>query len=437
MTYTRTGEMTPATLFALIDCNNFFVSCERIFRPDLEGEPVVVLSSNDGCVVARSNEAKRLGIPMGAPAFKWRELFKTHRVTQFSANFELYSDISRRITSILTGITPRTEIYSIDESFLDLSALAIQDYTAWGEEVRRHIFQAVGVPVSVGIAPTKTLAKLGADYAKQDEALRGVLSFVDLSRAQQQTYLTNVALEHIWGIGWRLGPKLHAEGIHNAWDVSRLPPRLARQLMGLPGMQVVHELNGQSCHTLTAFERAPKSIMRSRTFGEDTYELQALEAAVANLTAQAALQARSANLLAKRAVLFVSTSRHKPGYRSWHELLTLPMPTNDSGHIVSALAQHLRTIYGPQHAYHRAGITLYDFLPVRALQTDMLGMVRPERHDTSQSRMQAIDAINARFGRGRVHYATEALSTAWRPKHSLRSPRYVSLWAELPEAKIG
>lgn len=199
------------TVFALIDCNNFFVSCERIFRPDLEGRPVVVMSSNDGVVVARSNEAKALGIPMGAPVFKYRQLFRDKKVIQFSANFELYGDISRRITAILKTITHRFEIYSVDESFLDLSNLSIKDYEAWGRIVREKILRWVGIPVSIGIAPTKTLAKLASDYAKKHPETEGVISmrgnpkFLDI--------LAGVPIGDVWGVGWRLTPKLRGEGI--------------------------------------------------------------------------------------------------------------------------------------------------------------------------------------------------------------------------------
>jgi DNA polymerase V len=328
-------------VFALIDCNNFFVSCERIFRPELEGRPVVVLSSNDGCIVSRSNEAKALGIPMGAPAFQCRQVFKDKGVVQFSANFELYGDISRRITSILTEVTPRTEIYSIDESFLDLGELAITDYEKWGRELRKGILRSIGVPVSIGIAPTKTLAKLGADYAKTESSLGGALSLARLSLAERQACLANFPLEDVWGVGCRLLPRLRAEGIRNALDLSRMRFKHARQLMGLSGAQMVSELGGTSCHSIGSLHTIPKSVMRSRTFGEDTHELHVLEAAVANLTGRAAFQARNERQLARRAVLALNTNRHKPGFRAWHEEVKFVTPTNDTGLITSTLSQRL------------------------------------------------------------------------------------------------
>ena len=223
------------SIFALVDCNNFFVSCERIFRPDLEGKPVVVLSSNDGCAVARSNEAKALGIPMGAPAFKYRDVFERHNIVKFSANFDLYGDISRRIITILTTITPKIEVYSVDESFLDLSELAITDYTAWGEMVREKIMQWVGVPVSIGIAPTKTLAKLASDRAKKEPDLRGVLDLATITPEARNEYLRAFPIEDIWGIGRKLSPRLRAIGVGTAGQLADLRVQQAQQLMGIHG----------------------------------------------------------------------------------------------------------------------------------------------------------------------------------------------------------
>ncbi len=419
-------------VYALVDCNNFFVSCERIFRPDLEGKPVVVLSSNDGCVVARSNEAKALGVPMGAPAYQFKDLFTREKVVRFSANFELYGDISRRIINVLTGVTPRTEVYSVDESFLDLGELDIRDYTEWGRSLKRHIQSAIGVPVSVGIAPTKTLAKLGADYVKKHPEYEGALDLIRSSPVEQNRYLEHFEVGDLWGVGRRLAPKLKAEGVYTALDMRGLRPRRARQLMGLPGMQMVRELNGINCHELMPFNRPNKTIMRSRTFGSDTNDLLTLQAAVASMAARASHEARQEQQLATRAFLFVTTSKHKPGYRAWQEDIHFPMPTNDSGVIISAILAALRGIFSTSQSYHRAGVTLYSFVPAGHLQTDLLGNVSPTLHDASTARMAAVDTLNERFGRGRVHFASEDLGTAWQPKHQLRSPRYVSNWQELP-----
>jgi DNA polymerase V len=424
------------SVYALIDCNNFFVSCERVFQPNLEGKPVVVLSSGDGCVVARSNEAKRAGVPMGAPVFKHKELFQKHNIIKFSANFELYGDISKRITALLTTITPRIEIYSVDESFLDLSELPIKDYEAWGRMVRDAIWRDVGVPVSIGIAPTKTLAKLAGEIAKKHPGYKGAFSFVNLEESRREAALASMPIEEIWGIGWRLAPKVRAEGISTALALSTMRPQRAQQLMGVHGRQMVSELNGTACFGLTPEHDPAKSILRSRTFGEDTNQAHVLEAAIATLGAQAAYKLRREGLLARRVGIFTSTNRHKPGYRSWVRELKLTMPTGDSGQIIGMLVDELQEFFSDKQQYHRLGVFLHDFVPEKALQTDLLGYVDTEHHDKAQSRMEALDLINTKWGKGKIYYAAEDLSKTWRPRHQIRSQRYVSNWDELPEAHI-
>ncbi len=431
---------TPSTpqikTFALIDCNNFFVSCERIFRPDLQTKPVVVLSSNDGCVVARSNQAKRLGIPMGAPAFQYRQLFKANNVTQFSANFELYGNISKRITQILTQVTPHIELYSVDESFLDLSELKIDHYEAWAREVRARIWREVGVPVSIGIAPSKTLAKLASELAKHDDALDGTVSFIGQSKEFIEQALAATPIREVWGVGRKLAPKLQAEGVGNALALAQMRPQYAQKIMGIHGRQMVAELNGTSCQPLETQGRVAQSLMRSRTFGEDTNALHVLEAAIASLGTQAAFRLRTHGLLARRIGVFANTNRHKPGYKRWTRELTLTQPTADSGQIISLLVAKLPEIFSRGQQYHRLGVFLYDFVPASSLQTDLLGHVDPASHDRASARMAALDHINQIHGKGKIRYAAEDLAASWQPKRDLQSPHYVSNWTELPTVKI-
>jgi DNA polymerase V len=420
-------------IFALIDCNNFFVSCERIFRPDLEGKPVVVMSSNDGCFVARSNEAKALGVPMGAPVFKHRQLLERHKVVKFSANFDLYGDISRRITDLLTTITPRIDVYSVDESFLDLSQLHIRDYTEWGRAVRTAILDWIGVPVSIGIAPTKTLAKLASDRAKKAPDLDGVLS---LQGAPARFYLEKTPIEDVWGIGWRLAPRMRAEGVSTAGQLAELRPKRAQQLMGIRGRQLIAELNGTSCYPMEFEHQPPKSIARTRTFGEDTHEAAVVESAIASFAAQAAFRLRRSGQLTRRASLFAATNRHKPGYRRWTREIVYRVPTADTGRLASDLTTLLRDFYNPQMSYHRAGVLLYDFVPGNQLQTDLLGHVDVAAHDRAGARMAAIDQLNERYGRTTIRYAAEDLAGAWKPKYQLRSPRYTTCLDELPIVRL-
>jgi DNA polymerase V len=424
-------------IFALVDCNNFFVACEKVFRPDLEGKPVVVLSINDGCVVARSNEAKAIGIPMAAPAFKYRRLFQDYGVVQFSANFELYGDISRRITQLLTSITPRIEVYSVDESFLDLSQLQIDDYEQWGRMVRERILQWVGVPVSIGIAPSKTLAKLASDRGKKDLSLGGVLNLFDIAPKTRDRHLQALPLEDVWGIGRRLAPGLKAIGLLNAYDIANLPPKLARQLIGsVHGEQMVRELNGESCYPLFREGATQKSIARTRTFGEDTDDIGALEAAIATFATRAAHRLRKDKMLTRRAGLFICTNKHKPGYKTWSREIKLDTPTADTGLLIRDLVALLGELVQPHLLYHRAGVWLHDFVPAESLQTDLLGFVDTKGHDASINRMKALDGLNLRYGKHTVHYAAEELGHAWEPRYNLRSPRYTSRWEELPIVRI-
>lgn len=423
-------------VFALIDCNNFFVSCERLFRPDLEGKPVIVLSSNDGCAISRSNEAKALDIPMGAPAFKYRPLFKRHGVAQFSANFELYGDISERITKVMTSVTPHTEVYSVDESFLDLSELEITDYQKWGEAVRDRLLKEVGIPVSIGIAPTKTLAKLAAERAKKDEDLHGVLDYIDLTASERQKYLLRTDIKDIWGVGWRLTPKLRAEGIYNALDLAQTRPRFANQLMGVHGRQLVAELNGICCHPLEVFGKIRQTVMNGRMFGHDTSRFEVIEAAIASLAARAAYCLRREGLRARGAALSLSTDRHKPGFIAQKQHLRFDTPTADTGHITAQLVKLAQTMYSLGTLYHRANVYLFDLVDESRLQTDLLGQVNIAKADLSARRLQALDAINRRYGKTTIRYAAEDLSDAWEPKHQLRSPRYTTRWDELPVARI-
>lgn len=428
--------MSKDTVFALIDCNNFFVSCMRVFRPDLEGKPVVALSSNDGCVVARSNEAKALGIPMGAPAFKWRQFFKDNHVLSFSGNFELYGDMSRRITSILTSITPHIEIYSIDESFLDLSALQIDNYTAWGKMVRAKLLQWTGMPVSIGIAPSKTLAKLASERAKKEAELGGVLDVATLSQAERQPYLERTPISDVWGVGRRLSPRLKAEGIINAWHLSQTRPQLAQSWMGIHGRQMVMELNGTACLPLIRVGKPAQSIANTRTFGEDTSELYVLEGALATFAAKTTQKLRASRQLARKASFFITTNRFKPGYQVISRDIDLPFPTADTGIITSILVNELSRQFNPRCSYHRAGVWLHDFIPEKSLQIDLLGAVKPSDHDASTQRMQALDQLNKRYGKRTVYLAAEDLGNSWQPMRNAQLPRWTTRWNELPSVRV-
>lgn len=396
---------------------------------------MVVLSSNDGCAISRSREAKVLGIPMGAPAFKWRQFFKQHGVIQFSANFELYGDISQRITRLLTGITPRTEVYSVDESFLELSSLNVRDYQEWGQKVRHRLWREVGVPVSIGIAPTKTLAKLANYRAKHHAEFAGVVDIAAAEKDALALHLSDTPIEEIWGIGWRLAPKLKAEGVYSALDLAQLRPGRAARLMGVHGRQLVAELNGQSCHPMEAFGRVRQTVMKGRMFGHDTNQFLVVEAAIASLAARAAFCLRQEGLGAHRASLSLSTNRHKPGYQRQNYTVSFAAPTADTGYITSSLVQAAAGAFNPHLAYHRANVLLFDLTGEQRLQPDLFGRISPAEHHRTQQRMAAFDTINGRYGRATLRYAAEDLSDAWQPRRQACSPRYTTDWQELPVAR--
>lgn len=444
-------------MYALIDSNNFFVSCERLFRPDLASQPVVVLSSNDGCAISRSNEAKSLGVAMGEPIFKLRERLTVVPGTKqqrsqpqqsaslrptlyvFSANFGLYGDISERISSLLATMTPHIEIYSIDESFLDLGNLSIPNYEAWGREVAATIAQYTGIPVSIGIAPSKTLCKLAASHAKKHPNVQGT-TYLDPTNpavaAQTAHVLSRSTVEDVWGIGWRLAPRLRAEGIGTAADLAHMRPQRAGQLMGVHGKQLQAELSGTTCLKLQARTKPQHVISRGRQFGADTSDPHAIEAAIAALTAHACKELRREHQLATGAGVVLRTNRKKPGYHRLHVDVPLYAPTADTGAITSQLVQALSHSHIAHRQFHKAEVMLYGLVPAARLQTDIFGISNPAQHERSTRRMQALDTITAKYGHNALHYAAETLSQAWLPRSAMRSPRYTSNWADLPEAFI-
>jgi DNA polymerase V len=373
---------------------------------------------------------------MGAPAFKWREFFKKHDIVAFSGNFELYGDMSRRVTSILTTVTPRIELYSIDESFLDISQLQIDDITAWAREVQARVRQWTGIPISVGIAPTKTLAKLASERGKRSLELDGVLDLYSDPSIRRQ-YMEGTKLEDVWGVGRRLSPRLRGEGIANAWDLSQMNLRHAQQMMGIQGRRMVSELNGLTCYRLEKFGKPQQSISVTRTFGNDTKQLHVLESAIATFTTKAAFRLREGKQLAKSAGIFIATNQHKPGFTSRSRKIQFDLATADTGRIAEALMGQLKSMFNPKAEYHRAGVWLGDLAPQGNLQIDLLGTIDPSAHDKSQRSMEALDNLNERYGKRTVHYAAEDLDqTTWQPRHKIAMPRFTTRWDEIPIVSI-
>lgn len=418
-----------STLYALVDCNNFFVSCERVFRPDLAKKPVAVLSNNDGCVVARSNEVKALAIPMGVPLFKVRDIVRANDVQLFSANFELYGDMSQRIVELLRQETPLIEVYSIDECFIDLSDLPIQDVHAWAVRVRKRVWREVGIPVSVGIAPTKTLAKAASFYAKT----HGDGTHVVEDGVARRKLLSELPVGEVWGIGRRLGPKLLEKGISNALQLTDASDKWLEQQFTITGMRTVDELRGRMRIAFGDKRDQRATIMRSRSFGHRVRDYFQLESAVATFASQAAARLRAQGSVCTGVITFITTGI-RPEEQRHHasQFVSLSEASADSGQLIMKALEGLAAIYDPDFAYQKAGVTLVGITDIASWQ---LSLTSNEIHrEKKVALMQEVDKLNARYGRGTVWQGTEARSNAtWQSKSERRSPRYTTRLNELPK----
>ena len=415
--------------FALVDCNNFYVSCERVFAPRLAGRPVIVLSNNDGCIVALSQEAKALGLKVGLPHFECRPLCQRHRVAVFSSNYTLYGDMSARVIETLEQFTPEVEVYSIDESFLGLSRRQGQA-AEQGRSIRQRVWEWTGIPVSVGFAMTKTLAKLANRLAKK-RADDGVFDLSDVER--HRALLEEVDVGEVWGIGPRYKELLHGHGIHSVYQLSRTPERWVKKHLTVVGLRLVLELRGVSCLPLDMAPAPKKSIARSRAFGRPVESAEDLRQAVATYTASAAQALRRQQSVAACIQVHIETSRFNGPYYGKAVTAHLDSPTAATPELVRAAFAGLERIYRAGHRYRRAGVLLTG---VAAQGQVQLSLFNGAHYDPRQKRlMAAVDAINARRGRGTVRFAAEGTDPTWQMRQKRRSPRYTTRWADLPRAR--
>lgn len=435
-------------IFALIDCNNFFASCERVFRPDLKNKPVAVLSNNDGCVIARSNEVKTLGVRMGAPYFKDKAIYDANNVTLFSANFSLYGDISRRVHEVLKGFSPWIQMYSIDESFLDISDLNIPDYTKWAQSVASEVMRQVGIPVSVGVAPSKTLAKAAADKAKKTPECNGGYSIVTdttLNRGQTDekriNLLTWMPLEDVWGIGWRFAPRLKALGLRSAYDLTLLTDDWILANMSIRGMRTISELRGESCIELahTTADDPQKSLLVSRSFSQSVNSIQELEVAVAAFAARAALKLREKHQRTWKLTTFIASSKHAQRQHYASSETILEIPSNDSAVLIKTALKSLKKAYDGDYTYKRAGVVLYDLIPVKSSQQmSLLNPTPVATLEKSERLASAVDQINTRYGHRIVKQAIESSTDTrqrWISKKEHVSPSYTTRWDQIPSVR--
>ncbi|HQF20166.1 MAG TPA: translesion error-prone DNA polymerase V subunit UmuC [Kiritimatiellia bacterium] len=418
-------------MFALVDCNNFYASCERVFQPALEGRPIVVLSNNDGCVVARSAEAKALGIPMGKPWFKVAPAVRGAGVVVFSSNYALYGEFSRRVMQTLTQFSPRLEVYSIDECFLDVGGHR-GDLTALGQAIARTVRRWTGIPVSVGIAPTKTLAKVANRLAKKGQAGQGPVCHWGEVAAPREA-LAALAVEDIWGIAARWGARLRQAGVATALALAEADPSWLRRLGGVVLERIGRELAGSSCLPLELVPPAKKQIMVSRSFGERLSLLTDLQGAVAAFAARAGVKLRRERLRAQAVTVFVQTSPFadaEPWYANGVTLI-LERPTQDSGRLVQCAQEGLTRIFRPGLRYQKAGVLLMDLTPAGAEQGLLFASQTPDSPATMRL-MTCVDTLNREPARRVVCHARELVSTRWQMRQQRKSVNRPTDWAHLP-----
>ena len=418
-----------SSVFALVDCNNFYASCEKLFRPDLAHTPVVVLSNNDGCVVARSKEAKALGIKMGIPIFKIQTQIKQHGIKVFSSNYSLYADMSDRVMRTLEDMAPRVEIYSIDDAFFDLTGIQpVVSLLAFGQQVKHHIDGWIGITVCVGIAPSKTLAKLANHAAKKYSATNGVVDLTDRKRQRKLLALTPV--EDIWGVGRRLSARLQAMGINTALDLADTSAKSIRQHFSVVLERTVRELNGESCMELEQIPATKKQIICSRSFGARVTSLMQMRQAVCEHVTRAAEKLRKAQQQAKLLSVFIRTSPYQNNTPQYSNALTaeLSRPSDDTRDLIQLSIRLLEQLWRDGYDYAKAGVVLSDFYDIGTYQ---LGLF--ENHiERSNSRqlMHVLDTIN-HSGQGRLFFARQGVTRGWVMKRDHLSPAYTTHWQQL------
>jgi Nucleotidyltransferase/DNA polymerase involved in DNA repair len=414
-------------MFGLVDCNNFYASCERVFRPDLNGKPIVVLSNNDGCVIARSNEAKKLGVPMGAPAFKHRELFEKNDIKVFSSNFALYGDMSNRVMSILSTYTPKMEIYSIDEAFLNFDGFELFDLPMMGLEMREKILKGTGIPVSVGFASTKALAKIANCVAKKFPERTGGVYLIDTDEKRLKA-LKWLKVEDVWGIGRQHAKKLAYLGIRTAFDFVQLPDSWVKNNMSVVGLRLKRELEGERTLELEDIKQK-QSIATTRSFDKMYTTLPELNERVVTFAVTGAEKLRQQKCCCNALMVFIHTNYFKDDLAQCNRniVLKLPYPTNSSSELAKFAKEALAQIFLKGYSYKKAGVILLDIIPEMPHQLNIFENSNPKH----KALMKAIDRINGDFGSHKVILAAQDPARRWKMKQENYSPRYTTKLDEI------
>ncbi len=418
-------------MFALVDVNSFYASCETIFRPDLQGLPVVVLSNNDGCIIARSAEAKKLGIKMGDPYFKCKDYFRQQGVVCFSSNYELYADMSNRVMTTLEEMCPRVEIYSIDEAFCDLTGVRnCRVLEEFGRELKDTVYRNTRLPVGVGIAQTKTLAKLANHAAKTWKATGGVVDLLNVER--QRKLMALLPVDEVWGVGRRISKKLEAMGIKTVLQLADTDIRFIRKHFNVVLERTVRELRGEPCLGLEEFAPVKQEIVCSRSFGERITDYHEMRQAICLYASRAAEKLRGEHQYCRFISAFVKTSPfalNEPYYGNSTSVKLLT-PTQDSRDIITAATKCLDAIWRNGHRYQKAGVMLGDFYSQGVAQLNLFDDNAPRQN--SEKLMEVLDHLNAKDGRGTLYFAGQGIQSAWQMKREMLSPRYTTRFSDLP-----
>ena len=415
-------------IYALIDCDNFYVSCERVFRPDLIGKPVVVLSNNDGCIVSRSNEAKRLGIQMGTPYFKAEELIKENGVVVFSSNYTLYADISSRVVEILKMFSPNIEVYSIDEAFITLN-LTNSNFTKYGKEIRERILKDVGIPTTVGIAYTKTLTKIATKIGKKNIEYGGVVSL--LNEKDNDMYLEMVDVEDIWGVGRQYSKWLREMGIDNAKDLKYANRQVIRHHMTIQGLRTVLELNGIDCIPLDSRRVLKKSITSSKSFGIKTDSLEDIKKTLAIDVAQAGEKLREQGSVAGTLTVFLLSNPFKTPFYSNSISIKLPYRVSDTPNLIKYSLIGLGKIFKSGYIYKKCGVVLSDISTVNDVQLDLFNSSFINDFNIKNRAMITMDRINRKWGRDTIKIGSMGIENTLKMKQDMISNRYTTDWNNL------
>lgn len=410
-------------MIALVDCNNFYASCERVFNPKLEGKPLVVLSNNDGCVIARSNEAKEIGIEMGAPAFMMEEFFTKHNVAVFSSNYTLYGSLSNRVMKILQSFAPEVEVYSIDEAFMDLSSHKYTDLFLLGQQIRDTVKNAVGIPVTIGIAATKTLAKMANRFAKKERRQIGV--YVAQEAWQVQELLQYTKVGEIWGVGAQNQKRLLGNNIRIAADLVHVSEEWVRKNMTVVGLRMLNELRGIPS---IEWEEAPpskKGICIARSFGQLLSNKNDIAEALANYTAACAAKLRNQKSCTSLMNVFIQTNTHRQQDKQYFNSITvhLPLQTNSTNLLLKYAMQGFERIYKPGYNFKKVGIMMLELVPEETIQYNLF---ETENHQRNKKLMQSLDAINKTFGKDLVRFAPQGYARRWKLRQEKLSPCYTT-----------